>query len=273
MFAAEDTRCPPAAWPCNGRVELPHSLLAPSSPGYRAPAGQGPHRHAANTPGAPSPAICHTATLPGSRGSLGRAQPILPDRSEQELRLLWRARLGPGPSLAPCVQQPGGGVPEGASIAALWLSGEQGLLVGALALSHLSCSTYARSGYPPYPCTYTPVQLLSPQLPFPLAFTRPCSHPAILSTLQLWALPHRFSGLRLVPVFVVGDSAPVSSAKLISELDPTRLLVLHILPAYSGPGLHQPQLTWEVMRVGNTLWLLPSFPSCCGFALCPRLKG
>lgn len=41
---------------------------------------------------------------------------------------------------------------------------------------------------------------------------------------------------------MAGDGAPVSSAKLVSEADPAKLLVLHILPAHDGPGLRQPQL-------------------------------
>jgi len=55
----------------------------------------------------------------------------------------------------------GSGVPESASIAALWLSSEEGWLAGALATSLLSCSACPRSGCTP-PCAYTPPESLSP---------------------------------------------------------------------------------------------------------------
>lgn len=84
------------------------------------------------------------------------------------------------------------------------------------------------------------------------------------------ALPHRLSGLGLILVFAVGDGAPVSSAKLIFEPDPTRPLVC---TSFLPTVLCQPQLMWKGMRVGNTLCPLFSFPRWRGFSLCPRLKG
>ena len=97
--------------------------------------------------------------------------------------------------------------------------------------------------------------------------------PCFTHLLQLWAVLHRLRGLGLILGFVVGDSAPASSSKLVSEPDSTKLLVLHILPARDGPRLRHPQLTVEGVRVGNTLRPLPSFPSCCGLAFCLRPKG
>lgn len=88
------------------------------------------------------------------------------------------------------------------------------MLAQALAMSLLSCSACPRSGCSSYPSAYTLPQPLSPLLPAPLALAGLCSCPSM-------ALPHRLSGLGLILVFAVGDGAPVSSAKLIFEPDPT----------------------------------------------------
>lgn len=121
-------------------------------------ARQGPCRPIANISGSPSPTICHAATIPVNRGSHSRAQPVLPYQLEQELRLLSRARLCPTtlPGTLSLAAEAGfgDGVPEGVSIVELWLSSEQGLLVGALATSLLSCSICPRSGYSPHAYAY-----------------------------------------------------------------------------------------------------------------------
>ena len=84
---------------CRGRALLREGgagFLSPSSPSRAG--STPPHSKHAQDAG---PAICRSAAGPRSGGSHGRAQPVLPDRSEQEVRLLSRVVLGPMLTPAP----------------------------------------------------------------------------------------------------------------------------------------------------------------------------